>query len=401
MNLDAPIVFLGPTCPADDVLSILPEAMVVPPVQRGDLYRYRILKHSLFVIIDGVFGNAPAISPREVIDVLADGVTVIGASSMGAIRAADCAPAGAIGIGEIYRLYKRRILSSEDEVAVVYRADQPFPPLSEPLINMRVALHRATRAGLLPSTDAALIISAARATHYSERTWQSAFATAGIRFSDAIADYVRTVDVKRTDARVAFRWAARPLHCGPRQAQSHAAPILSRVSGRWRERAPDPLDGKAGAAILHDLVIWLATSGHMYKMQLPNPRKLIRLANTPEGDGMPLDLYDFSSFWQSADSEAAVMRFTIHQRGEVEARGLDLTIGARELRLAELEISDAHSTSSWDELMDCHRPFSEFCRRLAYYRTALAMTKRLKQTLFSTVDPAQQRHDKAPQWRRP
>jgi hypothetical protein len=401
MKLDAPIVFLGPTCPADDVLSILPEAMVVPPVQRGDLYRYRILKHSLFVIIDGVFGNAPAISPREVIDILADGVTVIGASSMGAIRAADCAPAGAIGIGEIHRLYKRRILSSEDEVAVVYRADQPFPPLSEPLINMRLALHRATRAGLLLSTDAALIISAARAMHYSERTWQSAFAAAGIRFSDAIVDYVRTVDVKRTDARAAFRRAARLLHCGPRQAQSHAAPILSRVSGRWRERAPDPLDGKAGAPILHDLVIWLATSGHMYKMQLRNPRKLILLANTPEGDGMPLDLYDFSSFWQSADSEAAVMRFTIHQRGEVEARGLDLTIRARELRLAELEISDAHSTSSWDALMDRHRPFSEFCRRLTCYRSALAMTKRLKQTLFSTVDPAHQRHSKAPQWRRP
>src|SRR5689334_10828019 len=104
--------------------------------------------------------------------------------------------------------------------------------------------------------------------HYSERTWEGAFAMAGIRFSDAIADYVRTVDVKRTDARAAFRRAARPLHSGPRQAQSHPAPILSRVSGRWRERAPDPLDGKAGAAILHDLVIWLATSGHMYKMQL-------------------------------------------------------------------------------------------------------------------------------------
>jgi hypothetical protein len=400
MELDSPIVFLGPTCPIDDVLPILPEAMVVPPVQRGDLYRYRILKHSLFVIIDGVFDNAPAISPREVIDVLADGATVIGASSMGAIRAADCAPAGAIGIGEIYRLYKRRVLSSEDEVAVVYRPDQPFPPLSEPLINMRVALRRAARAGLLAGTDATLIISAACATHYSERTWQSAFAAAGIRFSDAIADYVRTVDVKRTDARAAFR-RARTLHCGPREAQTHAAPILSRVSGRSRERAPDPLDGKACAAILQDLVIWLATSGHMYKMQLHSPCKLIRLANTPEGGGMPLDLYDFSNFWQSADSEAAVMKFTVHQRGEVEARELGLTIRARELRMAELEISDAHSTSSWDALMDRHQPFPEFCRRLTYYRTALAVTKRLKQTLFSTVDQVQQGYSKAPQWRRP
>src|SRR4051794_35601061 len=117
MMPDAPVVFLGPTCPAEDVLSILPDAMVVPPVRRGDLYRYRILKHSLFVVIDGVFCTAPAVSPREVVDVLADGATVIGASSMGAIRAADCAPAGAIGIGEVYGLYRRRILSSEDEVA--------------------------------------------------------------------------------------------------------------------------------------------------------------------------------------------------------------------------------------------------------------------------------------------
>ena len=156
-----PIVFIGPTAPRQDVLSALPDALVAPPCRRGDLYRYRILKHSIFLIIDGVFGGSLAVPPREVIDVIKDGAVVIGASSMGALRAADCFPAGAVGIGIVYRLYRRRAISSEDEVAVTFREDRPYPSLTEPLINIRVALRRAVNLGLMTAADGVSIVAAA------------------------------------------------------------------------------------------------------------------------------------------------------------------------------------------------------------------------------------------------
>jgi hypothetical protein len=103
---------------------------------------------SVFVIIDGVFHQEPAVPPREILDVLEDGALIVGASSMGALRAAECWPAGMRGVGTIYRLYRRGALGSDDEVILIYSSDgSGYQSRSVPLINVRYALSRAFRKG--------------------------------------------------------------------------------------------------------------------------------------------------------------------------------------------------------------------------------------------------------------
>ena len=116
MQIASPVVYTGITLTAEDVHKVIPNARVRPPISRSDLYTDRIIGNSLFVIIDGVFQQREAISPREVIDVAMSGAIVVGASSMGALRAAECWPAGVRGVGSIYRLFRRGILDSDDEV---------------------------------------------------------------------------------------------------------------------------------------------------------------------------------------------------------------------------------------------------------------------------------------------
>lgn len=381
-RFDKVVIFLGPTCPAEDARAILPGVLVVPPVNRGDLYRYRVLKYSLLVMVDGVFADTPSVSPREIVDVVRDGALVIGASSMGALRAADCAPAGAVGLGQIYRLYRRKIISSEDEVAVAFRADQPFPPLTESLVNMRIALRRATRTRLLTNSQADLIVSTAGSMHYSERTWTNSFAQAGIPLCTSLSEFLRTVDTKRADARVAFKWIEDRLRRRLPLGSPRIVPKVFDVFKPGRERPPDPFDGNDRAESMGAFVEWLALSGQMYKLQLRDFETLIRLA---DGDDQQIcsatDVVDEA--WQGPELEAILMRFSVHRRAEVEARRCKLHSGRRDFALAELEICDAHGAPSWAGLMERYRTRPLFCRRLGLYRDGLASTKTLKRQQFA------------------
>ena len=278
-----PVVFIGPTAPRQDVLSTLPDALVAPPCRRGDLYRHRILKHSIFLVVDGVFGGSLAVPPREVIDVIRDGAVVIGASSMGALRAADCFPAGAVGIGLVYRLYRRRAISSEDEVAVTFREDRPYPSLTEPLINMRVALRRAANRGLMKAADGVSIVAAAESKHYSQRTWSAAFKDAGIIPPMMTQEFLREVDAKRQDAKLALRTVENWLRMGAiRSKPPKYGPGVFGLLGEGREREPDPLDGTRIDAIRADLLEWILASGYINRMHLPG---LFNAGDHQQADG--------------------------------------------------------------------------------------------------------------------
>src|SRR5580765_3353945 len=175
-----PIVYVGPTLDAAGVKEWLPEAQVMPPVRRGDLYRDRLLGFSFFLILDGVFLDELAISPREVVDVIRDAATIVGASSMGAIRAAECWTAGMHGVGSIYRMYRRGSLSSDDEVAITFSPLSPGLSATVPLVTVRYAVSRVVRRGALSKAEAAQIVRAAADLHYADRTWKSILQAAGL-----------------------------------------------------------------------------------------------------------------------------------------------------------------------------------------------------------------------------
>src|SRR5688572_7824218 len=192
-------VYLGSSLAAEKARALLPISLIRPPVRRGDLYRERELGVSVFVILDGVFLQQQAIPPREVIDVILDGALVVGAASLGAIRAAECWPAGMRGIGAVYRLFRSGYLASDDEVAVSFDPDNPSATSSLALVNVRFAVGRALRSRLITPELAARIVRAGECTFFADRSWKRILADAEVR-DPALMDALGKWDIKRLDA---------------------------------------------------------------------------------------------------------------------------------------------------------------------------------------------------------
>ena len=78
----------------------------------------------------------------EIFAALEAGTTVLGAASMGALRAVEMVSFGMIGVGTIFRWFRDARLIAEDELAVAYDASTGSA-LSDALVNMRYAFSRA------------------------------------------------------------------------------------------------------------------------------------------------------------------------------------------------------------------------------------------------------------------
>jgi hypothetical protein len=171
------IVFLGPSLEQTAAEKILP-AEYRPPAKRGDLIAAARDGATIIGLIDGVFHQESAVAHREILAAIKHGIQVIGASSMGALRAAEMDTLGMVGIGEIYRMYKSGELDSDDEVALVFDPSSGLA-LSEPLINIRFTLKLARDTGIIdPDAHDALLVSA-RSLFYPKRTYRAIVAGAG------------------------------------------------------------------------------------------------------------------------------------------------------------------------------------------------------------------------------
>lgn len=102
-----------------------------PPVERGDVYRCTLEHPKQIVLIDGRFNQVFSVWHKEILFALSEGVRVIGAASMGAIRAAEMWRYGMIGIGEIFEAYRSGAVEDDAWVAMAYDPET-FEPLTEP-----------------------------------------------------------------------------------------------------------------------------------------------------------------------------------------------------------------------------------------------------------------------------
>ena len=190
------VVFLGPTLAREDAESIL-DADYLPPICRGDLAKL-LPEHVRYVgIVDGEFYQSLSVSPKEVLKLLRRGVTVFGASSMGALRAAETQKFGMIGVGQIFAMFRDGILDADDEVALIYERDT-FRKLSEPLVNLRAALDMAAAAGVIDEREKNGLLLKMKSLYFPERSHQALQA-----MSPSLRDYFKTVpwpDIKRDDA---------------------------------------------------------------------------------------------------------------------------------------------------------------------------------------------------------
>src|SRR5688572_27665050 len=132
------VVFLGPSLPATDAKAILP-CEVRPPARQGDVFRALGDRPRLIVLLDGVFEHSPSVWHHEIVATNAAGVPMIGASSMGALRAAEFVGTRMIeGVGEVFRAYATGKLVDDGEVALLHAsAEHGFRPLTVPLVNVR------------------------------------------------------------------------------------------------------------------------------------------------------------------------------------------------------------------------------------------------------------------------
>ena len=170
-----PIVFLGPSLPVSEARQELPDAVFLPPVKRGSLYGLLPDLPSAIGIVDGEFYQSFAISTQEILVFLERGVPVFGSSSMGALRAVELDPHGMIGVGTVYRMFRSGALDADDEVAMTFCPDT-LRPLSEPMVNFRVALAAARRAGLLTAGQSRQLCRCLKAAYFPERTMSRFFA---------------------------------------------------------------------------------------------------------------------------------------------------------------------------------------------------------------------------------
>lgn len=255
------VIFLGPSARREDISAILPDARFEPPVARNELYRAREQGSNIFLIIDGLFSHRLAVSPREVIDVVRDGGLVFGASSMGALRGAECWPIGMRGLGAIARLYRMGWLESDDEVAVATNPDNEHAALSVALINVRYAMYKARRRSLLDHATAAAIVRVAQAMPFPERRWQQIFEKAGVDDRmGGLERFCERHDLKERDALLAARRLAGLLRdtgsdCG---AVRHSGGVM------WTpERYPshDRYFGLEQSTLAAELTRWLFGSG--------------------------------------------------------------------------------------------------------------------------------------------
>ncbi|MFE6868827.1 TfuA-like protein [Kitasatospora sp. NPDC057692] len=165
-------VFAGPTVSAAEARAIVPDAHIHPPISHGDLLRLRFGSTDTVVIIDGHYHQSGAVRHKEILEVLASGATVIGCSSMGALRAAELDALGMIGRGTVYSLYRDGVIDADGEVAVSHGEAPEYRRLSESLVNIRHVLQHASAVGAITASAAARLIEAARLLPYTERSWQ-------------------------------------------------------------------------------------------------------------------------------------------------------------------------------------------------------------------------------------
>jgi hypothetical protein len=170
------VVFVGPTLAADEVRTRLPTAIVMPPVAVGDVLALATRRRppACIAIIDGYFERMAAVWHKEILVALARGISVWGAASMGALRAAELAPMGMIGVGAVYRAYARGELVADDEVAVAHLpAEHGFQAVSDALVDVRWQLATARRQRRISAGTHARLIELAQARFYRDRTWNT------------------------------------------------------------------------------------------------------------------------------------------------------------------------------------------------------------------------------------
>jgi hypothetical protein len=167
------LVYLGPSLSLIKAMEFLPFATYRPPARQGDIVSDLVnLSPSRILLIDGEFRQNLSVWHKELVYALQyPGLkAVYGASSMGAIRAAELDYLGMVGVGRIYEWYANGTTEDEAEVAVHYSKHKNGYHLhSVPLIDIRAGVEQYDPNGIRGQA-AREFLEEMREVYYMERT---------------------------------------------------------------------------------------------------------------------------------------------------------------------------------------------------------------------------------------
>lgn len=216
-------VFLGPTMPVELALSHL-KATFLPPAEQGDVLRVLDRKPSVIGIVDGAFQFVPSVWHKEILTAMEAGVYVYGAASMGALRAAELAPFGMIGVGRIFEMFRSGKSEDDDEVTVMHgSAEFGFRPLSEAMVDIRDICAAAVRRKLIDADSGACIVTIAKRLYFPFRKWE-------LIEERALSDGIANASIERLRA---FRSSY-----GPCLKQKDTVQMLKAITTRAKNGPP-------------------------------------------------------------------------------------------------------------------------------------------------------------------
>jgi Uncharacterized conserved protein len=245
-------VFLGPSLAQKEARCIL-DADYYPPARKGDLYWIKASGVKTIILIDGVFHSTPSVWQREIIHVIKQGIQVVGASSIGALRAAELQAHGMIGHGRVFEWYRAGLIDGDDEVALLHGSiENDFHPLSEPLVNIRFTLGKAVEDRCLDAGLAHQLITYAKQLYYPDRSYQRLLQSAIVKALSPmkrvkVQRYCQTksIDIKRLDAIAVLKYCS-TLRAGRKQATGCPPYLTDEV---WWEGEELLLTGFAGPSV--------------------------------------------------------------------------------------------------------------------------------------------------------
>lgn len=216
-------VFLGPSLPLTEAQEIC-DAVYLPPIQQGDLLQ-ALGDHApeMVLIVDGYFEQVPAVWHKEILWALRQGVTVAGAASMGALRAAELRQFGMIGLGKIFEAYRcgcfapfeGELFEDDDEVAVVHGPAELDYVGSLAMVDLRATLAAAEEKGIIGRHCRDHLARCGKGIFYKLRDYDAVLTAAGEagEFSEELKNFSSwiidgKVGQKKMDALAALRWLA-------------------------------------------------------------------------------------------------------------------------------------------------------------------------------------------------
>ncbi|MEM8960612.1 MAG: TfuA-like protein [Acidobacteriota bacterium] len=212
------IVFAGPSLPEHPDATWrrrLDDVDLRPPAQRGDLLAALSERPTVIVLLDGYYYSKPAISHKEILYALDSGVRVIGAASMGALRAAELERYGMIGVGRVFRDFREGRLDGDDEVALLHLpASHGYRAVTLALVELRHAVTERVEAGSIEAPSGERLIATVKALPFHERYPETVEARIRTELDDDAArrliDHLAHLRLKEDDAAAALDLAARP-----------------------------------------------------------------------------------------------------------------------------------------------------------------------------------------------